>query len=124
MVAGQALTAAGGAMTAVGVRKAWNSRKAGGGNLARKLCRRSVPDSVLNDLDDDFMGIPAQQLPSGPLGNLQVDAWGRDLEAAVSGVFSIFLVIKLMTVAHPRSKVYFQEMCDSPQLQLVQVLTK
>ena len=106
-VAEQGLIAAGGALGASGVKARLGPKKVG----YRKLCKRSVTDQF------DVFDYNLSDLPD--FGNRSLPASFREMETVqwthvdqgINAVFSTFLIIKMFLVGHPRSKIYFEEVC-------------
>ena len=109
-VAGQSLLAAGGALAAkAGVAKSGTKTGISGG----LLCKRSIvtrPELFDNSLPS-IKGETLKLLPSS-LTEIELNSnllsQPEDLALAI---YSIFVVFKLISVGHPASKPYYEEIC-------------
>lgn len=113
-VAGQSLLAVSGAMGA----------RAAAGKPSLKtanICKRSLADLPIFDSSYPPMTGPAMKLLPSSLVDVELDPGSMaQPENLATTVFSIFLVLKLISVGHPASKPYYKEICGSiwPQLML------
>ena len=123
VVAEQGLVAVGGATGAAGgweaIKSNGNVLRRGKGNINRKKpktktknrCKRSTEDfSVIDYKLNELPANVSRALPGQirDLGNVQWD----NLDQSINAIFSIFLIIKLFLIGHPRSESYFEEVCD------------
>jgi len=108
-IAEQGLVAGGGALGAYGARKTFSNfkKKIGG---YKKICRRSTDEFVVfNNNLSDLPEFANKTLP-GSFHDLETVQW-NNVNHGINAIISIFLMIKMFIIGHPKSKVYFEEVC-------------
>ena len=119
-VAGQTLLAASGALTARAV--------AGKPSLkSANICKRSLAEVPVFDSSYPPMANAALKLLPGSLSDFQLNSGAiAQPENLAMTVYTIFLVLKLISVGHPASKPYYEEICQSiwPRMTLEDCQTK
>ena len=72
------------------------------------LCKRSAGVfETFNHQLEDLPQYAVQALP-GSLSELQSVQW-KNVDQTINAIFSIFLIVKMLLVGHPRSQKYFEE---------------
>ena len=105
-IAGTGLTAVGGGLTAKFV-----ANKLGGPNI-KVVCRRSVAEETpifateLPDLDENLL----KALPPS-LNGIDLDRAIATPNDLIITLFNIFVILKLISIGHPRARPYYDEIC-------------